>query len=177
MSGPGQVLIVMGVSGSGKSTLAEGLSDRLHWLFQEGDALHPPANVEKMRAGIALTDADRAPWLVAVKAWIDARLAAGEDGVVTCSALKRAYRDKLIDGRPGVRLLYLKADMAVLRLRPAHRAGHFMPARPLESQVSTLEEPGPDEHPIIVRAGGSTAENLQAALSAVEALQSSGGKS
>jgi carbohydrate kinase (thermoresistant glucokinase family) len=165
------VLVVMGVSGSGKSTLAEGIRNRLHWPFQEGDSLHPAANVAKMKAGLALTDEDRAPWLGAVKAWIDARLGAGEHGLITCSALKRAYRDRLIAGRPAVRLLYLKADAAVLRQRLQQRRGHFMPASLLESQLETLEEPGLDEHPIIVRMAGTPQENLEAALWAVDAAQ------
>ena len=165
------VLIVMGVSGAGKSGIAEALRDRLGWPFQEGDALHPAANVQKMHAGIALTDADRAPWLAAIKGWIDARCAAGESGLITCSALKRAYRDFLIAGRSGVRLLYLKAEKSVLEDRLAHRQGHFMPASLLESQLATLEEPQADEHPIIINVDGSKAQSQAAALSAVQALQ------
>lgn len=164
------VLIVMGVSGAGKSTLAEALRDALHWPFQEGDALHPPANVQKMHAGIPLTDNDRAPWLAAIKAWIDARLAAGENGLVTCSALKRAYRDTLIAGRPTVRTLYLKAEPAVLKDRVEHRQGHFMAPSLLESQLRTLEEPLTDEHPIIVRMEGSPAQTCAAALAAIRAV-------
>jgi carbohydrate kinase (thermoresistant glucokinase family) len=164
------VLIVMGVSGAGKSTLAEALRDALHWPFQEGDALHPPANIQKMHAGIPLTDKDRAPWLAAIKTWIDARVAAGENGLVTCSALKRAYRDTLIAGRSTVRTLYLKADPAVLKERLAHRRGHFMPPSLLESQLHTLEEPLPEEHPIVVSMEGSPAQTCAAALSAIRAL-------
>jgi gluconokinase len=162
----------MGVSGVGKSTLAEGLRDRLQWPFQEGDALHPPANVRKMHAGVPLTDADRAPWLAAIKCWIDARLAAGDNGLVTCSALKRAYRDVLIAGRARVRTLYLKADPAVLRDRVAHRQGHFMPPSLLESRLLTLEEPTADEHPIVIRMDATPAENLAMALAAVLAEKS-----
>jgi carbohydrate kinase (thermoresistant glucokinase family) len=167
MSEGPRVLIVMGVSGAGKSTLAEALRDALHWPFQEGDALHPPSNVQKLHAGLPLTDEDRAPWLAAIKTWIDARLLAGENGLVTCSALKRAYRDFLIAGRPAVRTLYLKADPAVLRDRVEHREHHFMPASLLESQLHTLEEPSPDEHAIIVSMDGTPADNLAAALAAV----------
>jgi carbohydrate kinase (thermoresistant glucokinase family) len=170
MMGP-PVLIVMGVAGAGKSTLAEGLRDQLGWKFQEGDALHPPSNVQKMQAGIPLTDEDRAPWLGAVKAWIDARVAATEPGLITCSALKRAYRDRLISGRPQVRVLYLKADVAVLRARLRGRSGHFMPASLLDSQLQTLEEPAPDEHPLVVPMHGSQADNLQAALQVIATLQ------
>jgi len=164
-------MIVMGVSGSGKSVLAEAVSTRLGWEFQEGDALHPPANVRKMHAGIALTDDDRAPWLAAIKAWIDARAAAGEPGLITCSALKRSYRAFLIAGRPLVRVLYLKTDPAILKARLEHRQGHFMPSSLLESQIATLEEPRPEEAPIIVRMDGTLAQNLEWALHAIYLAQ------
>ncbi len=144
------VLIIMGVSGVGKSTIAEALAKKLGWQFQEGDALHPPSNVQKMHANIPLTDADREPWLAAIKHWIDARLEAHEPGIVTCSALKRKYRDFLVDGRPGVRILYLHSDERTIEDRISHRTGHFMPASMLASQLRTLEEPAQDEHPIVV---------------------------
>jgi len=168
------VLIVMGVSGAGKSTLAAALAERLHWPFQEGDALHPPANVQKMHAGTPLTDEDRAPWLAAIKGWIDARVAAGESGLITCSALKRPYRAFLTSGRPQVRILYLKADASVLKDRVEHRTGHFMPASLLESQLKTLEEPAPDEHPIVIRVDGPMAGSVTAALRAIDLVQSVG---
>ena len=161
------VFIVMGVSGSGKSTIAEAINERLHWPFQEGDALHPPANVQKMHSGVPLTDEDRAPWLLAVKGWIDARVAAGEPGLVTCSALKRSYRDGLVDGRAQVRLLYLKANPAVLEERLEKRTGHFMPASLLESQIKTLEEPAPDEHPITVCVESTLDQTVAEALEAL----------
>ena len=161
------VLVVMGVSGSGKSTIAQGMDDALHWPFQEGDALHPAGNVAKMRAGTPLTDADRAPWLHAIRAWIDDRVAAGEHGLVTCSALKRAYRDLLVGDRGNVRLLYLQADPALLRQRLERRTGHFMPSSLLDSQLSTLEEPQEDERPLIVAVHGSVAETVADAVRAV----------
>ena len=161
------VLVVMGVSGSGKSTIAEAINERLHWPFQEGDALHPPSNVQKMHSGIPLTDEDRAPWLLAVRLWIDARIAAGEPGLVTCSALKRSYRDGLLDGRDDTRLLYLKADPAVLEERLEKRTGHFMPASLLESQLKTLEEPTPDEHPITVCVESTLQQTVAEALAAL----------
>ena len=172
MSGPPAplVLIVMGVSGSGKSTIAEAMADALHWPYQEGDALHPPSNVQKMHHGIPLTDADRAPWLASVRAWIDARVAAGEHGLITCSALKRAYRTGLVGGRPNVRLLYLQADAAVLEARLRQRTGHFMPASLLESQLHTLEEPGADERPIVVPVEGEREATVRDALAAVAAV-------
>lgn len=147
---PPPVLVVMGVSGSGKSTVAAPLAERLGWAFQEGDALHPAANIAKLRAGIPLTDADRAPWLAAIAAWIDGRVAAGEAGIVTCSALKRAYRDRLTRGRPQVRIVYLQGSPAVLAARLARRRGHFMPPSLLPSQLEDLEPPAPDEQPIVI---------------------------
>lgn len=161
------VFIVMGVSGAGKSTVAEALAKTLDWPFQEGDALHPPANVQKMHAGTPLTDADRAPWLDAIKRWIDARVGAGESGLITCSALKRAYRDRLVAGRSAVCILYLKADRDVLEQRVAARNHPFMPASLLQSQVATLEEPAADEHAITVRVDGELAQTLAACLAAI----------
>jgi carbohydrate kinase (thermoresistant glucokinase family) len=167
MSQAARVVIVMGVSGAGKSSIAEGLRAALGWAFQEGDLLHPPSNVQKMHAGIALTDEDRAPWLAAIKEWIDRRLDAGQNGLVTCSALKRRYRDFLIAGRPSVRVLYLKAPAEVLEQRVSHRPGHFMPASLLDSQLQTLEEPGPEEQALVVRVDGTQQESIAAALAAI----------
>jgi gluconokinase len=144
------VLVIMGVSGSGKSTVGKPLAARLGWPFQEGDDLHPAANIAKMKRGEALDDADRAPWLAAIAAWIDRQGAAGEGGIVTCSALKRAYRDVLTTGRPYVRIVYLRGSRALVGERVAHRTGHFMPASLLDSQFATLEPPTPDEAPIVV---------------------------
>lgn len=145
------VLVVMGVSGSGKTTIAALLARRLGWAFEDGDWLHPPANVEKMKAGTPLTDADREPWLEAIAAWIVETRQAGRHGVVACSALKRAYRSILV-GREGlaVRIVYLEGDREMIGTRMALRQGHFMPAALLDSQFGTLEAPGPDEHPITV---------------------------
>jgi carbohydrate kinase (thermoresistant glucokinase family) len=171
LAAPNLVVIVMGVSGAGKSTIAEALNAQLRWPFQEGDALHPPANVQKMHEGVPLTDQDRAPWLRAVRHWIDARIAAAEPGLITCSALKRSYRRDLVAGRTNVRLLYLKADPVVLQERLAHRSGHFMPASLLQSQLDTLEEPGPDENPIIVPVDGGLDAAVAAALAAVRAAE------
>ncbi len=144
------ILVVMGVSGAGKSTVAKPLAERLGWTFQEGDALHPAANIAKMKAGIPLTDADRLPWLAAIGAWMDKERAAGQGGVVTCSALKRAYRDILANGRPFVRFVYLKGSEDLIAQRVDHRVGHFMPPSLLASQFTDLQPPGPDEHPIVI---------------------------
>jgi gluconokinase len=138
----------MGVSGSGKSTFAAALARALPGDLGEGDDLHPPANVARMRAGQPLTDADREPWLQRVRAWIDERLAAGHDGVITCSALRRRYRDEL--RADGVLFAFLDGPRAVLAERLAGRSGHFMPASLLDSQLATLEPPGPDEHAVTV---------------------------
>lgn len=142
-------LVVMGVAGAGKSTVGAALAARLGCAFRDADSFHPPANIAKMKSGTPLTDADRSPWLAAIAAWIDAQRAAGRLGVVTCSALKRRYRDVLTGGRTDVRLVYLKGEMALIARRLAARRGHFMPAALLESQFDALEEPGPDEAPIV----------------------------
>ena len=140
----------MGVSGCGKTTVGERLADRLGWSYREGDALHPPENVAKMAGGTPLTDADRMPWLAAVAAWIDARRAAGKSGVISCSALKRSYRQTLIGDRPDVRLVYLQGTRDQLAARLAGRTSHFMPAGLLDSQLATLEEPTAVERPLVV---------------------------
>ncbi len=152
---PPAVVVVMGVSGSGKSTVASLLASRLGWEFEDGDDFHPPANVEKMQAGHPLTDEDRWPWLAAIAAWIDRLRAEGRHGVVTCSALKRAYREILVGARPDVRLVYLKGDRELIGRRMAARHGHFMPTSLLDSQFRTLEEPAPDENPLVVSIGAT----------------------
>lgn len=144
------VVVVMGVSGCGKTTIAADIAQREGWHLLEGDSFHPPDNVEKMRHAIPLTDADRWPWLRAIAAAIDEIRAKGESAVVACSALKRSYRDILLDDRPDVVLVYLKGDKDLIARRMAARKGHYMPVALLDSQFATLEEPGPDEHPIVV---------------------------
>jgi len=144
------VLVVMGVSGSGKSTIAAMLAHRLHWIYEDGDWLHPKANIEKMHHGEPLNDADRWPWLHAIADWIDTTRQSGHHGIVACSALKRAYRDILVGDRPDVRIVYLKGDQDLIARRVAARADHFMPPQLLDSQFKALEEPGADERPIVV---------------------------
>ena len=151
------IVVVMGVSGSGKTTVSALLAGKLGCQFQEGDELHPKANVEKMRSGTPLTDADRIPWLHKIAEEIDGWRARRESGVLTCSALKRAYRDILIGNRPDVTLVYLKGSHDLIRQRMAARHEHFMPVALLDSQFETLEEPTPDEHPIVVDVGGRPA--------------------
>jgi carbohydrate kinase (thermoresistant glucokinase family) len=144
------ILVVMGVSGSGKTTVARPLAAALGWAFEEGDDLHPAANVAKMHAGHPLDDEDRKPWLEAIGRWIDGQASKGEPGVITCSALKRAYRDQIRQGRPQVTLVFLEGSKALIAERLSHRHGHFMPAALLDSQFETLEQPGPDEPVITV---------------------------
>ena len=149
------IVVVMGGSGSGKTTLAKLLAQALGCQFLEGDALHPPANVEKMRGGTPLTDADRLPWLRRIAQEIDGWRARSQSGVVTCSALKRTYRDILIGDRSDVTLAYLKGSRELIQRRMAARHEHFMPVALLDSQFATLEEPAPDERAIVVDIGGS----------------------
>jgi gluconokinase len=144
------IAVVMGVSGSGKTTVARGVAQREGWRLVEGDNLHPQANVAKMHAGTPLTDEDRWPWLRAIAQEIDTMRGLGEQAVVACSALKRAYRDILIGERTDVVLVYLQGSKELIAGRLAARTGHFMPPTLLDSQFATLEEPGEDEHPIVV---------------------------
>jgi len=143
-------LLVMGVSGSGKSTVGAAVAQRLGWLFQDADSLHPPANVAKMARGEELDDRDRAPWLAAVAQTIQRWHAQQLNGVIACSALKRAYRERLIGTRTDLRLVYLRGDYLLLAQRLRQRAGHFMPLSLLDSQLATLEMPAPDETPIVI---------------------------
>jgi gluconokinase len=144
------VVIVMGVSGCGKSTVGTLLALRLRWEFEDADWFHPASNVDKMHSGIPLTDEDRWPWLNAVAAWIDKTRRSAGHGVIACSALKRRYRDALIGDRADVRLVYLRGDETLIARRIATRHEHFMPRSLLHSQFDALEEPGPEETPIIV---------------------------
>jgi carbohydrate kinase (thermoresistant glucokinase family) len=153
------VLVTMGVSGAGKTTLGEQLAERLGWPFKEGDELHPPANVAKMKSGQPLDDADRAPWLQAVGAWIDGWVAGGQSGVISCSALKRRYRDTIGAGRPAVRFVFIDLDEATIAKRLKHRQHAYWPPQLLHSQFEALEVPAPDEPVIVV--DGRAAQNAQ----------------
>src|SRR6516165_9777055 len=157
------VLVIMGISGSGKSTVAEKLAARLGWPFEEGDSLHPQSNLAKMHAGIPLTDADRLPWLKRVAAWIDDQRSKKQPGIITCSALKRTYRQIIIGDRPEARLVYLRGSRELIAGHLAGRHGHFMPPSLLQSQIDALEQTGPDEEPLIVDIGpppGKVAEEI-----------------
>jgi gluconokinase len=162
-------VVVMGVSGSGKSTVAAVLVERLGWEFAEGDDFHPPANVEKMRAGRPLDDDDRRPWLLRLADWIGEHERAGRSAVITCSALKRSYRTLLRDGHPSVWFAHVTADPEVLRHRITHRAGHYMPAALLDSQLATLQ-PLDDDEPGARISGDRPPEDVVDHLLAVLAL-------
>jgi gluconokinase len=151
---PTVTLVVMGVSGSGKTTIAIAVAKRLGWVFAEGDEFHPAANVEKMRAGHPLTDDDRWPWLDALADWIDAREQAGDNAVLTCSALKRSYREVLERGHPSVRFVHVTASLETIRRRLQRRRGHYMPAALLDSQLATLEPLQPDEPGLTITGDG-----------------------
>lgn len=154
------VVVVMGVSGSGKSTIAGLVAERLHWDLLEGDELHPKANIEKMSHGIPLNDDDRRPWLEAIARWIDGRIQTGRPALVTCSSLKRSYRDILRgDSQKGVvAFALLSGSRELLMQRMGARKGHFMPASLLDSQIATLEPLQPDEAGAVVDIGESPSE-------------------
>ncbi len=160
-----QAVVVMGPSGLGKSLIGEALAARLGWSFLEGDDLHPPENRAKMTRGLPLDDADRAPWLAAIRDRISEAAAPGL--VVACSALKRRYRDVLREARAEVRFLELKADPAVVAARLAARRGHFMPPSLLASQFAALEPLAPEEPGAAVSAEASPEETVRRALSAL----------
>jgi gluconokinase len=162
------IIVVMGVSGSGKSTLAAGLAKREGWPLLEGDTFHPAANIAKMQAGIPLTDEDRWPWLRAIAAKADELQKAGQSAVIACSALKRSYRDILIGGRHDTVLIYLRGSKDLIAGRMAGRKGHFMPPALLDSQFATLEEPGPDEAPIIIDISATPETALAEAIRQLE---------
>jgi carbohydrate kinase (thermoresistant glucokinase family) len=161
-------LIVMGVSGSGKTTVGALLAGNLHWPFEDGDWFHPQANVEKMHAGIPLTDENRWPWLQAMADWIDAARREGRHGVIACSALKRSYREVLTKDRDDVRIVYLRGSEELIGHRIAARHGHFMPPLLLHSQFETLEEPGADEGAIVVSIDHKPQEIVDQILAALE---------
>jgi gluconokinase len=160
------IVIVAGVSGSGKSTIGALLAGRLGWRFADADDFHPAANVAKMRDKLPLTDEDRRPWLRVIAAWMDERIAENESAVVTCSALKRSYRDLLLDGRPQVRMVFLAPSREVLARRLAVRHDHFFPEQLLGSQFADLEPPQPDERVLTVTPA-STPEATADAIIAV----------
>ena len=160
-------VIVMGVSGVGKTTIAKGISTLTGWTFAEGDAFHPPANVAKMHEGRPLTDEDRWPWLRLIGDWMSAEIAEGRSAVVTCSALRRSYRDLLREGRPEVEFCHLAAESDLVSDRLEHRDGHFMPSSLLPSQYATLEPLDADEPGVTVSVEGAVPDVLARAVAAL----------
>ncbi|MDE3720915.1 gluconokinase [Nocardiopsis sp. N85] len=169
--------VFMGVSGSGKTTVAERVAHELELPFAEADVFHPRANIEKMAAGVPLTDEDRWPWLRRLSEWVAAHEALGESTVMACSALKRSYRDVLREGAPGVRFLHMHGPSEVIWNRIAARADHFMPPALLRSQLETLQPLDPDEagreFDVRLDADALTRESLawvEAALAAADTI-------
>ena len=158
------VLLIMGVAGSGKTTIGQKLARRLGWEFRDADSFHPAANVAKMSAGTPLTDEDRWPWLDAIGAWMDTHRRAGTKAVVTCSALKRVYRQRLFHQRPDARLVYLKGSKGLIADRMSRRKGHFMPPALLDSQFATLEEPRGVERAVVVNIAMSPSRVIEHVL-------------
>jgi gluconokinase len=173
MTCAGLHVVVMGVSGSGKSTVATELARRLGFVMIEGDDLHPPSNVEKMAAGVPLTDDDRRPWLETLRDLLGDHHEKGEGTVLACSALRRAYRDLLRSALPPDEafVIALDVDHDTLRRRMAQRTGHYMPVSLLESQLATLEPLEPDERGVTLDAGKPLEDVVAAALAAVEAVR------
>ncbi|MEY9990110.1 gluconokinase [Streptomyces sp. V4I8] len=170
MSTP-HVVVVMGVAGTGKTTIGPLLAARLGVPYAEGDDFHPQANIAKMSAGTPLDDDDRWPWLDAIGAWAHER--AGLGGVVSCSALKRSYRDRLRAEAPGVVFVHLSGDRALIEDRMTHRQGHFMPTALLDSQFATLQPLGSDEAGVAVDVTGSPEEITERATKALSELPES----
>src|SRR5271170_1194766 len=169
------IVVVAGVSGRGKSTIGALLAGRLGWAFADGDSFHPAASVTKMAAGIPLTDDDRRPWLGAIGAWMDERAAAGDSGVVACSALKRAYRDVLLDGRPAARLVFLDISHDTDVARLAARRGHFFPEGLLDTQFDDLEVPQTPEKVLVVPADGTPEELVARIIHRLNVADAPGG--
>jgi gluconokinase len=166
------IVVVAGVAGSGKTTVGELLARRLRWSYADGDSFHPAANIAKMRAGLPLTDADRRPWLAAITSWMDDIIASGQSAVLACSALKRSYRDELLDGREEAVMVFLMIDRDQCALRLHGRSGHFFAEPLLDSQYADLEPPDPAEsrvHPIPT--GAEPASQLVADIIAMLALR------
>ncbi|HEV7871564.1 MAG TPA: gluconokinase [Modestobacter sp.] len=161
-------IVVMGVSGAGKTSAAQELTRQLGWEYIEGDDLHPEANVAKMASGIPLDDEDRWPWLQRIAEVIGEREAAGTSVIVTCSALKRSYRDRLREGHPSVWFAHVQASPKVLADRLAHRTGHYMPPSLLDSQLATLEPLGDDEPGDVIAGDGPLQQTVADLLAELE---------
>ncbi|PHP53090.1 gluconokinase [Actinomyces ruminis] len=161
-------LVLMGVAGCGKTTAAANLHAALGWPVAEADDFHPQANIDKMSQGVPLTDADRRLWLESLRDWMSEQAAAGRKTIVTCSALKRIYRDLLSQADGRVFFIHLVAQQDELRERMEHRAGHFMPPSLLPSQFATLEPLADDEDGVTVVSRATPEETFEAILAALE---------
>ncbi|MFC7485997.1 gluconokinase [Knoellia sp. CPCC 206453] len=161
---PTRHVVVMGVSGSGKTTIARGVAEATGLEFAEADAFHSAANIATMERGIPLTDEDRWPWLRSLAAWMDAKADDGISTIITCSALKRTYRDVLREGPPSVDFLHLDGPAEVIKGRMSKREGHFMPASLLQSQIDTLEALEPGESGMVLDLGQRPEELIERAL-------------
>ena len=167
-------LVLMGVAGCGKTTAATGLHDALGWPVAEADDFHPEANIAKMSRGAPLTDADRRPWLESLRAWMSEQADRGTRTIVTCSALKRSYRDLLVGAHGRVFFIHLVADEEALRERMEHREGHFMPSALLPSQFADLEPLADDEDGVTVTSRPTPEQTLEAILAALETADAAG---
>ncbi|MEQ4304070.1 gluconokinase [Plantactinospora sp. B6F1] len=161
-------VVVMGVSGSGKTTVAVGISELTGLTFAEADEFHPESNVELMRAGVPLDDTHRWPWLRELAGWMAERAAEGVSTVLACSALRRSYRDVLRQGPPSVDFVFLDGAAEVIRERLSQRAGHYMPASLLDSQIATLERPAPDERVLTLDVAATPEELVEAAVEGLD---------
>jgi gluconokinase len=157
------IVLVGGVAGSGKTTVGAMLADLLHWPFTDADAFHPAANIAKMASGIPLTDADREPWLDAITAFMDQRIAAGESAVAGCSALRQGYRDRLLAGRPAARMIFLEISRELAHERLTARHGHFFTAALMDSQFAELEPPR-ETRQVLVLDGATAPDRLVAEI-------------
>ncbi len=169
-------IVVMGVAGCGKTTVAGLLAERLGWASAEADEFHPPANIAKITAGEPLTDEDRWPWLRAIRDWTRSQGDAGASTVVTCSALRRSYRD-VLRGAGRLTFVHLSGDAEEISARMSERAHHFMPVSLLSSQFATLEPLEPDEDGITVSIAGTPAAIADAIIDALREDGGSGGSS
>jgi gluconokinase len=168
--GDADLVVVMGVSGSGKTTVGRGIAEAMEWEYAEGDEFHSEANVAKMASGTPLTDEDRWPWLQTIADWLGEHERTGRSAVVTCSALRRVYRDLLRGGSPLVRFCHVEADAELIRERIEHRLGHYMPPSLLPSQLAILEPLQPDEPGVVVPGTGTPEEIVLSALNALELI-------
>jgi gluconokinase len=168
------IVVVAGVAGSGKTTVGLLLAGRLGWTFADGDSFHPAANVARMRAGLPLTDADRGPWLAAMTSWMDGIIATGQSAVLACSALKRRYREELLEGRDQAELVFLVISREQDEGRLTTRHGHFFPEPLLASQFADLELPEDEQRVHLVDVGNRPAGQVTEQIVTLLGLASAG---